>query len=544
MSVFSRQGLSAGETPPLGLPSSVEGFAHDRVTASSCRQPVCSSKFDPHKDARAIVRLIQCSQCSLPLNNPLSLACGNSICRKCIPELHQRENISYLENGGRIEAFLCPVASCGREHVLADCSPDVTLNKIMEILSVEAAERRRTATDTPTLLDERLHWKNMVDSSKDDRVPASRVLNGGRLLATYTLAEIGELRYDSEVAYQTMSPTADTYELTDIATLHHLKEATKNELDCQVCYALIHDPVTTPCGHTFCRHCVARIIDHAPLCPICRRTLRLPPGAQGIPNNHSLTSLLVALCPDLVLSRAKQLAEENTIHGNDKVPMFVCTNAFPSMPTFLHVFEPRYRLMIRRAVESGQRRFGMIMYNHRLQNQGDLGPTQFMQYGTMLQINTVQTIVDGRSMLDTRGSFRFCVKSWDMLDGYVIANIEQLNDIPLAEEEAMEARETTLPPSPNHDLLDEIGRMPTLDLMNICTDFVRRMRALSAPWLRGAHFESYGEMPEDPALFPYWFASVLPISEEEKYHLLPTTSVRERLKITAEWVKRIEAPRW
>lgn len=41
------------------------------------------------------------------------------------------------------------------------------------------------------------------------------------------------------------------------------------------------------------------------------------------------------------------------------IPVFVCTTAFPTIPCPLFVFEPRYRLMVRRCVESGTRQFGM-----------------------------------------------------------------------------------------------------------------------------------------------------------------------------------------
>jgi len=47
-------------------------------------------------------------------------------------------------------------------------------------------------------------------------------------------------------------------------------------------------------------------------------------------------------------------------HDSTYLPVFVCTNAFPSVSCPLHVFEPRYRLMIRRCIESGTRRFAMI----------------------------------------------------------------------------------------------------------------------------------------------------------------------------------------
>ena len=44
-----------------------------------------------------------------------------------------------------------------------------------------------------------------------------------------------------------------------------------------------------------------------------------------------------------------------------EVPIFVCTLAFPQLPCPLHVFEPRYRLMIRQVMEAGTRQFGMCL---------------------------------------------------------------------------------------------------------------------------------------------------------------------------------------
>lgn len=38
--------------------------------------------------------------------------------------------------------------------------------------------------------------------------------------------------------------------------------------------------------------------------------------------------------------------------------------AYPGMPCPLHIFEPRYRLMMRRCIETGTRKFGMCTYEH------------------------------------------------------------------------------------------------------------------------------------------------------------------------------------
>lgn len=546
MSLLDIQGTSPPTTPPTlqdFLPGVVALMGDS--AAQSQQHDLPHRTVDAHRDARAIVRLIQCPQCSLPLRTPITLPCGNSICRKCLPEKHRRENVSYPMTEDRSEGFTCPFSTCSVEHSLGDCSQDVTLSKVMERISIEVAHHRPLTVDTPTLLDERPHWQNVVDSSKDIHAARSRVVNGGHLLATYTMAEIGELRYNSEISYHTMSPSGDDYRHLDVAMLGHLKEATVNEFECQVCYALMLDPLTTTCGHTFCRKCVARVLDHSRLCPICRRTLLMRPGVQTEASNHTLSQLLAKLCPEHIAARAEAAAqEESAMQGDRNVPLFVCTLAYPTMPTFLHVFEPRYRLMIRRAIERGDRKFGMMMYNRRGQIQGELGATQFMLYGTMLHIVSVEMLPDGRSLIETRGLSRFRVKESGMLDGYIVGNVQRLDDVSLAEEERREIEETTNASTPPNDLVGQLNRMSTKDLLEIGTAFVTRMRAASAPWLHERVIAAYGQPPNDPAIFPYWFASILPISDDEKYKLLPTTSVRERLKITAVWVRRIEADQW
>ena len=510
--------------------------------------------LDPHLDARAIVRLIQCSQCSHPLQAPLTLPCGNSLCRKCLPPLHLRENISYPNLASRQEGFTCPFEECRKEHSLADCSSDVTLAKVMDVIAKDIADYRDVTKGTPLALQayKTRQWEERMlldlDRPHDEKASEPReptILDGGRFVATYTLADMGQLPYDFDVIYKPESVLQDDYQQLDVAVLEHLKEATRAELDCHVCYNLMLDPITTTCGHTFCRKCLQRVLDHSNLCPICRRLLQIPPSLALEPSNKRLSAILSGLCPDLLATRAEMVARDETgVSGELDTPLFVCTLSYPSMPTFLHIFEPRYRLMIRRAIESGDRKFGMMMYNQTGAPQGDLGPTQFMHYGTLLHIVSVQMMPDGRSLIETVGVSRFRVRKWDLLDGYTVGNIERIDDVSLAEEERLEIVETSAPPAPPHDTLGALETIPTRQLLNIGISFVAKMKAAAAPWLHERVLAAYGNPPDDPALFPYWFGSILPISDEEKYKLLPTTSVRERLKITARWVRKIEAQRW
>ncbi|KAG6851823.1 hypothetical protein H0H87_012101, partial [Tephrocybe sp. NHM501043] len=100
-------------------------------------------------------------------------------------------------------------------------------------------------------------------------------------------------------------------------------------------------------------------------------------------------------------------------------PIFVCQLSFPGMPTLLHFFEPRYRLMLRRCLESPTPCFGMVMPPKPPSTSGAL------DYGTMLQIRSVQMQPDGRSLVETWGSYRFRVLEMGVLDGYMVARIER-----------------------------------------------------------------------------------------------------------------------
>ena len=199
----------------------------------------------------------------------------------------------------------------------------------------------------------------------------------------------------------------------------------------------------------------------------------------------------------------------------------------------------------------------MLMYNRYSEPQGDLGAVHFYQYGTMMYISHSQMLADGTSLIECRGTYRFRVRAHGLHDGYSVGDVERIDDVSTAEEERLEALETSMshvsapPPTINgipaytpESAEASFDRTSTRELLEIGSSFINRMRARSANWLQQRVLDTHGQPPNDPALFPFWFASVLPISDEEKYKLLPTTTVRQRLKITAGWIRRIEGQRW
>lgn len=457
-------------------------------------------------------------------------------------------------NTDRKERFRCPFIHDGKckdeEHSVGDCGVDITLTKIVDIFA-EGVKRHSNPEDYG--LSDSQGRNTQLENHEEisgDSAYLSTFGTGESLLKVCMLAERGELMYSedsdslpSELEGEDAGPKKHNKNV-----LQHLTDALRNELDCQVCYTLMLNPVTTSCGHTFCRNCVSRVLDHSNLCPTCRRIIHRPRYASGEPGNEQISELITKLFPEHLESRqeaAKQ--EEHLLHDQSTIPLFVCTLAFPMMPVFLHVFEPRYRLMIRRALEHGGRKFGMVMFNRTSTQQGDMGVTQFRQCGTLLHIDRFELLPDGRSLIEARGVSRFKVLEWEMLDGYFVGKTERIEDISLADEENLEVRETEgggIIPRVDDPDLEELEGLSTEQLMQISVDFVSRRKADAAPWLHQRVLAAYGQPPSDPAVFPYWFACVLPIFEEERYSLLPTTSVRERLKITATWVKVLDDMDW
>ncbi|NWH58123.1 LONF3 protein, partial [Geococcyx californianus] len=104
---------------------------------------------------------------------------------------------------------------------------------------------------------------------------------------------------------------------------------------------------------------------------------------------------------------------------NKNVPIFVCTMAYPTVPCPLHIFEPCYRLMIRRCMETGTKQFGMCISD----------PIKgFADYGCILEIRNVEFFADGRSVVDSIGKRRFKVIQHSQRDGYNTADIEYIED--------------------------------------------------------------------------------------------------------------------
>lgn len=173
---------------------------------------------------------------------------------------------------------------------------------------------------------------------------------------------------------------------------------------------------------TFCGKCLQRSLDHSNACPLCREELPGFSYFQSHSINQTILAILVRAFPSLYAERTATIEQEERDARLD-TPIFVCQLAFPGMPTVLHFFEPRYRLMLRRCLESPKPAFGMIMPPRAAPSPND--PGNGNDYGTMLEIRSVQMLPDGRSIVETWGTHRFRILERGALDGYMVGRIER-----------------------------------------------------------------------------------------------------------------------
>ncbi|XP_037367925.1 LON peptidase N-terminal domain and RING finger protein 3 isoform X1 [Talpa occidentalis] len=282
-----------------------------------------------------------------------------------------------------------------------------------------------------------------------------------------------------------------------------------SDLECSLCMRLFYEPVTTPCGHTFCLKCLERCLDHNAKCPLCKDGLSQCLASRKYSKNVIMEELIAKFLPEELKERRRLYEEEleELSNLNKNVPIFVCTMAYPTVPCPLHIFEPCYRLMIRRCIETGTRQFGMCL--------GD--PVKgFAEYGCILEIRNVQFFADGRSVVDSIGKRRFKVLHQSQRDGYNTADIEYIEDQKVQGED----------------------RAELMGLHNCVYEQASSWFHSLKSSLKNRILNHFGPMPEkdaDPQMNPngpawcWWTLAVLPLESRAQLPFLAMRSLKDRL---------------
>ncbi|QRV87628.1 ATP-dependent protease La (LON) substrate-binding domain [Ceratobasidium sp. AG-Ba] len=412
---------------------------------------------------------------------------------------------------------------------------DVTISKLLELVTTA------TRTQTASAAGSTAQHLSDSESDEDEAQPTqNRYLRPARSPAT----DRGQSGIPSAVRIpprpskrqRTVAPVQTATGLPDRSpAAPAFEKELLSELTCEICYMLLYNPITTPCQHTFCNMCLERSLDHSPQCPLCR--LDLPPNSYFYQHAHNqvIVQIVAKAFPELLQERMA-VAENDGRDSRLDTAIFVCQLSYPGMPTLLHFFEPRYRLMLRRCLSSPTPRFGMVMPRQSANN------TEGNDYGTMLEIKSVQMLSDGRSMVETFGTFRFRILERGTLDGYLVGRIERIDDYPPEVEAEIERNAMSNPA--DSDLSLRVVERSNQELVNICRQFIDQLRNGTAPWVVQRLNNTYGPMPTDISSFSFWVALVLPIDEQEKAKLLPIRSARLRLRLVVHWIEQLNNNWW
>ena len=185
------------------------------------------------------------------------------------------------------------------------------------------------------------------------------------------------------------------------------------------------------------------------------------------------------------------------------MPLFpLNTVVFPGVVIPLHVFEERYRALVRElvAIETVfDRVFGIIAIREGYEV-GDHGMQSAHRVGTLVQLTEVEAYADGRFDIEVIGRQRLRVVDSDNSGPFLRGEVELLPDVdePKAALEAQASLETF---ERYRDRLSELRGGPVLT----------------------------GEMPHDPAYLSYALASTCLLTLPQRQHLLEAESAAERL---------------
>ncbi|WP_439674751.1 LON peptidase substrate-binding domain-containing protein [Embleya sp. MST-111070] len=199
----------------------------------------------------------------------------------------------------------------------------------------------------------------------------------------------------------------------------------------------------------------------------------------------------------------------------DRLPLFPLNSVlYPGLVLPLHIFEERYRALVRdlEALPQAEQRFGVVA----LRTGREVGDIQgdplavLHPVGCTAEIATIKSHEDGRYDLVATGATRFELVSVDDSGPYLYAEVEYLAD----------------PPGERADVLG-------LAATRAFAEYQRRL--LTAQQRTPM---SLPELPDDPVVLSYLVAAAVVLDPHDKQRLLEAEDATARLTAEVELLRR------
>jgi Lon protease-like protein len=192
------------------------------------------------------------------------------------------------------------------------------------------------------------------------------------------------------------------------------------------------------------------------------------------------------------------------------VPVFPLNAVlFPGVVTPLHVFEDRYRALLRDLLalpDPADRTFAVVAIREGYEvgeQEHRRGVQSLHRVGTLVQLTEVERYDDGRFDIEVTGRQRIVLDEVDPAGEYLTARGELVEDEPGSEEAAAEARRALATFEEYRTRLSSLRGGPVLE----------------------------GPMPRDPAYLSYSLAATCLLSQRERQDLLEAPDALTRLRM-------------
>ncbi|MDO8362320.1 MAG: LON peptidase substrate-binding domain-containing protein [Actinomycetota bacterium] len=195
------------------------------------------------------------------------------------------------------------------------------------------------------------------------------------------------------------------------------------------------------------------------------------------------------------------------------LPMFPLSNVLlPGALLTLHVFEPRYRALVRDCVAAEQPEFGVVLIDRgREVGGGDVR----RNIGVVARMLQVAETPDGRFAVIAGGTDRLRVGEWLPDQPYPRADIERWSD-------------------------EGLGPVVPRELIELVHQQVRRAAAMATE-LGDRVAEGVAALADEPMLASYQLAEMAPLGPADRYTLLAAEHPHARLALLAEMMQEVDA---
>jgi hypothetical protein len=191
-----------------------------------------------------------------------------------------------------------------------------------------------------------------------------------------------------------------------------------------------------------------------------------------------------------------------------EIPLFpLSVVLFPHMPLPLHIFEERYRQMMRDCEEQGTS-FGVVAIREGVEA---MGPATPHPVGTLAQLRKVEKLEDGRYNLLVVGASRFRIVGVSTRMPYLVGEVEYLQD-------------TDGGVGTTAELARQVG-----SAFRSYADTLRQLAGQDPTTI---------ELPDDPELLSYLVAATLQVEIARKQELLEMDGAGDRLRGSLALLRR------